>query len=122
MQGTSPSVWRKSQKLSLAKAAALVGVTGRNPARAWQRWETGKREPPLSVVLKTELATGGVVTAEAWNATRQAFLNAGRNRDDGGKAVHTAGPSPGPNPEIVESPLPVRGSADPAATPAPTGG
>jgi hypothetical protein len=40
----------------------------------------------------------------------------------GNTSDHAAGSSAGPNPEIVESPLPVRGSADPAVTPAPTGG
>ena len=40
----------------------------------------------------------------------------------GNTSDHAVGSSAGPNPETVESPLPVRGSADPVVTPAPTGG
>lgn len=62
----TPEAWRLDSKISLAAAAALVGLTGRNPARTWRRWEVGLRRPPLRVVAKIEELSSGAVRAADW--------------------------------------------------------
>jgi transcriptional regulator with XRE-family HTH domain len=61
-----PIDWRKQAGLSQESAAKLVGVSGKNPARTWQRWEIGEREPPVSVIAKIETLSDGNVSARDW--------------------------------------------------------
>lgn len=63
----------------MAKTATALGIHGKNPASTWCNWETGKCEPPLSVVVKIEIMSDRQVTAASWFATRQAHL-AKKNR------------------------------------------
>jgi hypothetical protein len=51
--------WRVAAGLSLARAARVAGVAGKNPARTWHRWETGEREPPVSVIAAVEELSNG---------------------------------------------------------------
>lgn len=73
-----PKRWRLSRGLTLAKAAAFADYHKSNPARAWQRWETGEREPPLSVVhyiLERTLGeTEGAVFPIDWLEARRDWL------------------------------------------------
>ncbi len=62
----TPRQWRLNAKLSLCAAAGLVGVTGRNPARTWQRWERGDTNPPVKIVAKVEELSQGRVKAADW--------------------------------------------------------
>lgn len=88
----TPRAWRKSNKMSQAEAADAVGVRGRNPARTWQRWESGECSPPVIVMAKIEKLSGGRVTLASWEeALRRKILR--RSREDAEKddvAVVTA--------------------------------
>lgn len=112
----SPKQWRQDSKLSMAKAAAIAGVGGKNPARTWQRWETGLLEPPLRVISAIEEASGGLVTINSWRAISVASIPAS---DDTGDRI--AGSSLDPIPEKSESLAPVRGADDRVVMPADTG-
>lgn len=74
-QTVSPKRWRQSKNLSLAAAARLVGVAGKNPASTWQRWENGANCPPLDVVEKIEVISDGVVTVRSWLSVRDRYLS-----------------------------------------------
>lgn len=50
----------------MAAAAAELGVSGKNPARTYQRWETGQSNPPLAVVLKLKTLSNGLVDIGSW--------------------------------------------------------
>lgn len=57
--------WREQQRLSCAEAAALLGISGRNPARTYQRLETGERRlTDLALLLRVQRVTRGKVTAQ----------------------------------------------------------
>lgn len=62
----SPEEWRRECGLSQEALARLLGISGKNPARTWQRWEIGDREPPLTVVEKIEALSDGRVNTAAW--------------------------------------------------------
>lgn len=70
----SPRDWRKGKGWSMAKVAAALGMRGKNPASTWCNWESGKCEPPISVVMKIEIMSDRQVTAASWFAARQAHL------------------------------------------------
>jgi len=70
-----PSQWRAQSKLTMAAAAELVGIRGKNPARTWQRWEAGEREPPVAVMLKIEGLSDRQVDLSSWVAVRQRYLS-----------------------------------------------
>lgn len=70
-QPLSPRDWRQSQKLSLEAAAVRLGVSGKNPARTWQRWETGQHAAPLEVIIAVEQMSGGRVTPASWAQIRR---------------------------------------------------
>ena len=56
--------WRTDRKLTLAEAAALLGICGKNPARTYQRYETGERSISDPVLIdRIEHATDGKITA-----------------------------------------------------------
>lgn len=67
----SPMEWRKARKLSQADVARMLGIGGKNPAMTWHRWESGKREPPLSIVAKIEVLSDGKVNLLSWTKLRQ---------------------------------------------------
>lgn len=67
----SPREWRAGNRWSQAKIAEMLGISGKNPAMTWHRWESGKREPPLSVVAKIEALSDGKVTLHSWTRLRQ---------------------------------------------------
>lgn len=67
----SPEDWRKSRNLSQDAIARLLGINGKNPATTWQRWESGKRQPPLTIVVKVETLSDGQVNARSWIDLRQ---------------------------------------------------
>lgn len=89
---TSPRTWRVNANLSMAKAAKIGGVVGKNPARTWQRWETGELEPPLHVVSTIAIESGGAVTLQSWIDLRHSRFSAAsassfKDRADGAVAV-----------------------------------
>lgn len=71
----SPAHWRKDRRLSQRDAAILAGVSGKNPARTWNRWELGERQPPIRVVARIEVESEGRVSARAWADLREAFMS-----------------------------------------------
>lgn len=104
MQAITPRSWRKSQGLSLAAAAAICGVSGKNPARTWQRWETGEREPSIKAIAAVEQASCGQVKVCSWNVIRQIFLNEQKTASPDSTAGHAVGSSQHPTPETEQSP------------------
>ncbi|WP_196258592.1 helix-turn-helix domain-containing protein [Pelagibacterium limicola] len=56
--------WRKERQLTLADMASMIGLSGSNPARDLQRFETGERRPPATVVQAIFDATNGEVTPQ----------------------------------------------------------
>lgn len=87
---TSPLVWRHGEKLSQEAAARRVGISGKNPARTWQRWESGQLEPPLAVVITVEQISAGAVTAQAWAVARRAYLETQKPKLDATSLSNTA--------------------------------
>lgn len=51
----------------------MLGIGGKNPSRTWQRYETGEREPPISVIARLEIISEGAVTTSSWMLVRQAY-------------------------------------------------
>ncbi|WP_061930186.1 helix-turn-helix transcriptional regulator [Aureimonas sp. AU22] len=66
MATMTPRQWRTAIKLTLEEAAAAVGISGKNPARTWQRWEVGERAPPATVVARVEKLSDSRVKASDW--------------------------------------------------------
>lgn len=62
----SPEQWRKAKNFSQDQVARMIGLSGKNPARTWQRWESGERQPPLTVIAKIEVLSEGFVTTTSW--------------------------------------------------------
>jgi len=104
MQTVTPRSWRKSKGLSLAAAAAICGVAGKNPARTWQRWETGEREPSIRAVAAVERASCGQIKACNWNVIRQSFLSEQKTASPDSTAGRDAESSRRPKPETEQSP------------------
>jgi transcriptional regulator with XRE-family HTH domain len=71
-----PQDWRKSRQFSQENVANMLGIKGKNPARTWQRWESGERKPPLAVMMKIEALTDGKVTITSWMKVRETFVGA----------------------------------------------
>ncbi len=61
--------------MTMAGAATMLGIGGKNAARTWQRYETGERAPPLELLVRMEMISEGQVTAGAWLQVRQAYLS-----------------------------------------------
>ena len=68
-----PKAWRIEQKLSLAAIAAKVGLSGKNPAVTYRRWEVGASRCPDSIVVQMERLTCGRVTADDWLRARLSY-------------------------------------------------
>lgn len=71
---SDPKDWRAQADLTLASAAMLAGIQGRNPSKTYSRYETGESPCPAAVVEKIRAGSNGQVTAESWHAVRLAFL------------------------------------------------
>lgn len=70
----NPHIWRLAADLSLAEVARRVGIGGANPARTYQRYETGEVTPPLAIVIAVEKLSRGAVTPRGFHRVRQAYL------------------------------------------------
>ena len=68
-------IWRKKRGITLSDAAQKCGLGGHNPARTFQRYETGESGCSLEVVIRIEAMTDGVVTLEDMRNIRLAYLN-----------------------------------------------
>lgn len=69
-----PIDWRLSRTLTLEEAARLAGMAGVNPGRSYQRYESGRRAAPASVVESISRASGGAVGPSDWHEVRVDFL------------------------------------------------
>lgn len=70
------SDWRKSNSATLSQTAAMLGLTGMNPARTLQRVERGERMPSAVMIEAIESATKGAVTAQDLYEVRLAWEKA----------------------------------------------
>ncbi|WP_085032324.1 hypothetical protein [Ensifer aridi] len=59
----------------MAGIASMLGIAGKNPSRTWQRYETGEREPPITIIAKLEMISDGSVNTASWMQVRQAYLS-----------------------------------------------
>ena len=66
--------WRTKQDLTLAEAAAKFGLGGPNPARSYQRIETGESRADADLVDVIRKVTGGKVTPADMHETRLEYL------------------------------------------------
>jgi len=62
--------WRKHHQKTLTEAALLIGLSGSNPARDLQRFETGERRPSAFIVEAIVAATDGAVSAQDMHECR----------------------------------------------------
>ena len=67
------SDWRKHNTKTLAETAALIGISGQNPARSLQRYESGERVMPALLQERVVQVTSGEVTAQDIFETRLAW-------------------------------------------------
>jgi transcriptional regulator with XRE-family HTH domain len=72
MRYMSPEEWRKDRGLSQEAMARVVGVSGKNPSRTWQRWESGEAQPPIRIIAKIDSLTDGKVNLQSWAVVRAA--------------------------------------------------
>lgn len=82
----TPKSWRTAQNLSLAAMAAKIGITGRNPAATYMRWERGDLRPPDWAVMAVYGLTGGEVSPTDWIELR---LSMSRRPEVSGQEVAT---------------------------------
>lgn len=70
------SSWRSSFKprLTLAAAADLLGIQGTNPARTYQRYETGENAVDIVFAVEIVRRTCGAVSLDDIAGTRAAWL------------------------------------------------
>lgn len=52
----------------------MLGISGKNAARTWQRYETGERVPPIDLLLRMEMISDGQVTTASWAQVRQVYV------------------------------------------------
>lgn len=69
-----PKAWRQAADLSLAEVAAKAGITGKNAARTYDRYEKGEQSCPAPVIETVRELSHGAVGAEAWQFVRIQFL------------------------------------------------
>ncbi len=70
-----PKSWRNEAGLTLAEVAARAGITGRNPAKTYSRYETGQSPCPAPVVEAVRSLSEGAVGAEAFHKVRLRHLS-----------------------------------------------
>tara|TARA_A200000159_G_scaffold133625_1_gene131787 strand:- start:11 stop:367 length:357 start_codon:yes stop_codon:yes gene_type:complete len=100
----SPHDWRESAGYTLRSAADRFGVIGKNPARTWQRWETGERSPSVAIIAEVESASAGAVSAASWAQVRNKFISEQQARAHDSKAAHISGSSSHPKSDNPQSP------------------
>lgn len=61
--------------VTLADAAQRCGIEGKNPARTFQRYETGETACSLDITIQIVTMTEGAVTLSHLRNIRLAFLN-----------------------------------------------
>lgn len=68
--------WRASfePKLTLAAAAARLGIAGANPARTYQRYETGENAVDAMLAAEIVMRTNGQVSHEDLFNVRAAWM------------------------------------------------
>lgn len=69
-----PIEWRRAMAISQADAAKLLGISGKNPASTWRRYEIGERQPRMSLVVEVERLSKGRVTSRCWAEVREGYL------------------------------------------------
>ena len=77
-----PIEWRTKAGLSQEHVAKCLGLTGKNPARTWSRYERGERQPRADVIAAVEKMSRGKVSASSWAQARQAHLDPSHMRAD----------------------------------------
>lgn len=68
--------WRLTRNMTLAEAAATLGMPGKNPSRTYQRYESGEKRPDAPLVEAIIAMTGGAVTVEDMHRARLDWLAA----------------------------------------------
>ena len=68
--------WREQQGFTLKQAGEHFGFGGRNPARTYQRIESGETAADAITAERVVRLTGGVVTVQDLHETRLAWLRA----------------------------------------------
>jgi transcriptional regulator with XRE-family HTH domain len=66
--------WRLAKGLTLDQAGQMLGLSGVNVARAFQRIETGESPADADMAAAIGELTGGAVGADDLNAVRLAWL------------------------------------------------
>lgn len=77
-----PIEWRTRAGLSQEHVAKCLGLSGRNPARTWSRYERGERQPRADVIAAVERLSRGKVTANSWALARRSHLEPPRAQPD----------------------------------------
>ncbi len=68
--------WRKAHSRTLADVARVLGITGKNPSRTVQRYETGAARIDLGTAAAITVMSGGAVTFEDLCRVRREHLSA----------------------------------------------
>lgn len=72
--GMRPKTWREQAGLTLRDLAGKAGIQGTNPARTYDRYESGEQQCPAEVVEAVLYLSANVVAPADWHAVRIAFL------------------------------------------------
>lgn len=67
--------------MTLTATAAILGISGANPARTLQRYEEGAQRPDAPLIEAIFELTGGGVTAQDMHETRLEWLRTNRPGD-----------------------------------------
>jgi len=70
--------WRIDAKVSQRELAIRLGISGANPARTLQRYESGESQMSSVMVDRLELISGAAVTAQDMHETRLEWLRANK--------------------------------------------
>ena len=70
-----PYCYRRDLNLTLADMALKVGLSGKNPAHVWSRYEKGQTGCPVPLQLHVEQLTEGAITPHDWAHVRNDYLN-----------------------------------------------
>lgn len=66
IRDVDPRSWREQAGKTLAEVAQAIGISGKNPARTYARYETGASRCPETVIAAIERLSGGAVTPTSW--------------------------------------------------------
>lgn len=73
-KATLPKAWRLSSGFSQGHVAKKAGLTGANPSRTYDRYESGECPCPAAVIEAVRKLSEGVVGAESWQRQRLDYL------------------------------------------------